>query len=185
VYSVFANAGYGLDATVAETSVEQARRMFEVNFFGTMNAYLPALPHMLRAGEGHVLICSSSIGKLALPGSGMYCATKAAQNHIGRAMNMELRRKGVHTSTVHPVGTRTEFFDQLRKRSGNGGATFDQHAPGWMMQSAETVAGSIVRCLRRPRPEVWPTWSVLVRLGMAVGMAFPAMADLGVRRLAD
>jgi hypothetical protein len=52
-----------------------------------------------------------------------------------------------------------------------------------MMQSAETVARSTVRCLRRPRSEVWPSWAVFVRLGIAGAMAFPGLSDWAMRRM--
>lgn len=183
VYSVFANAGYGFEASVHETGIERMRAIFETNFYGTMHLIEAATPEMLRAGRGHVLICSSCIGKMALPYFGAYCATKAAQWHIGRAMNMELRSKGVFASTVHPVGTKTDFFDTAKSLSSTPGATLGEHAPQWFMQKPETVARAIVGCLRKPKPEVWPSWSRAVRIGMAIGMMFPRFTDGPMRRL--
>lgn len=176
VYSVFANAGYGVEKPVHEMSDGELRGIFEVNFFGTMNAIRPALPHMTAARSGHVLICSSCLAKFAIPYFGAYSATKAAQNHISRAMNLELRSSGVHVSSVHPIGTRTEFFDTAQRMSGD--QRMLDHTPAMFTQRAEVVARAVVRCLRRPRPEVWT--SLLVRLGMAIGMMTPALSDLGV-----
>lgn len=183
VYSVFANAGYGFEAPVHETGIERMRAIFETNFFGTLHLVEAAVPHMLKARSGHVLICSSCIGKMSLPYFGAYCATKAAQNHVGRAMNLELLPHGVMTSTVHPVGTKTDFFETAKSLSETSGATLGDHAPQWFMQTPETVAKSVVRCLRRPVPEVWPSWAWLVRFGMAISMAFPRAGDLGLKRL--
>lgn len=183
VYSVFANAGYGQEAPVHATSDEDLRAMFEVNLFGTMNTIRPALPHMLERGSGHVVICSSSIGKLGVPYFGAYCASKGAQWLLGQSMRCELRERGVRVSTVHPVGTKTEFFDTASEKSGSA-AALNSHAPEIMMQSAETVANSIVRALRTGRPEVWPSWAVMVRLGIAIGNAFPRMGDRGMRKIA-
>lgn len=177
VYAVFANAGYGVERPIHQMSDEEMRSMFEVNFFGTMNAVRPALPHMLKAGEGHVLICSSCLAKFALPYFGVYSATKAAQNHISRAMRLELEPHGVHVSSVHPIGTRTEFHETVEKMSGGG--RLIRHTPDVFVQPAERVARAVVRCLRRPKAEVWT--SLFVRLGMAVSVASPALADLGVR----
>lgn len=177
VYAVFANAGYGVEKPIHVMSDEEMRSMFEVNFFGTMNAVRPALPHMLGAGEGHVLICSSCLAKFALPYFGAYSATKAAQNHISRAMRLELEPHGVHVSSVHPIGTRTEFHETVEKMS--GGAPLMRHTPDVFVQPAERVARAVVGCLRRPRAEVWT--SLFVRLGMAVSMASPALADMSVR----
>lgn len=157
--------------------------MFETNFFGTWNVIEPVLPRMLKAGRGHILICSSCLARFSVPCFGTYCATKAAQHAIGRAMNVELRGKGVFTSTVHPVGTRTEFFDVAKELSDSAGATLDGHAPRWMTQTPETVGKAIVKCLRRPKPEVWPSWAWMVRIGMCLGGMAPKLSDRGVRRL--
>jgi len=176
IYAVFANAGYGFEAPVFETTDEAMRAIFETNFFGTLNTIRPALERMIAAHAGHVLICSSCVARFALPYFSAYSASKAAQHHIGRAMNLELSPMGIHVSTVMPIGTRTEFFDQARARS--GGQMID-HAPSGMLHSPERVARAIVRTLRRPRPEVWT--SRPVRLGMAIAAALPRTSDLGVR----
>ena len=172
IYSVFANAGYGFEAPVADCladdpaslDTDRIRAIFETNFFGTLNAIRPAIPRMVEAGAGHVLICSSSIGKFAIPRYGPYCASKAAQWHIGRAMNAELRSKGVFTSTVHPIGTKTEFFDEAAKRS--GGKTLSENTPAFLMQPPEKVAKAILRTLRGPRAEVWTSLPVKLIAGL-------------------
>lgn len=187
VYSVFANAGYGFDATVAECladdpsspDTDRIRAIFETNFFGTLNAIRPAIPRMVEAGAGHVLICSSSIGKFAVPRYGPYCATKAAQWHIARAMNAELRPKGVFVSSVHPIGTRTEFFDEAAKRS--DGKALTDNTPSLFMQPPERVAKGIVKCLRKPRAEIWT--SLPVQLIAGVLTAAPNATDWMLHRM--
>lgn len=181
IYAVFANAGYGLESPVAEMADQALRDLFETNFYGTLNTITPALPHMRRAGRGHILICSSCLAKMTVPYYSAYSATKAAQNHIGRAMNLELRNEGIHVSTVHPIGTRTEFFDTVKKL--NGGAKIVDHTPDRFMQPPERVANAIVRCLRRPKPEVWT--STFVRFGMALCNAFPGIEDFWLHRMLE
>ncbi|GAB4549843.1 MAG: SDR family oxidoreductase [Phycisphaerales bacterium] len=183
LYSVFANAGYGVERAVHLTTDDELRAMFEVNLFGTMNVLRPATPLLLEQGAGHVLICSSSIGKIGVPYFGAYCATKGAQWLLGQSMRCELRSRGVFVSTVHPVGTKTEFFDKAEELSG-GRSSLDSHAPDFAMQSAETVASAIVRALRTGKREIWPSWSRLVRLGIAMGNAFPFFADQGMKKIA-
>jgi short-subunit dehydrogenase len=177
VYSVFANAGYGVERPIHRMTDAEIRAMFEVNFFGTLHSIRPALPHMIAAHAGHLLICSSCLAKFAIPYFGLYSATKAAQNHISRAMSLELKPHGVHVSSVHPIGTRTEFFETAQRLSGD--QLMLQHTPPLFTQSAERVARAVVRCLRKPKPEVWT--STLIRLGMAVAMPIPWAAEMGVR----
>lgn len=181
VYAVFANAGYGFEKSVAATSDEEIRAIFETNFFGTLNTLRPALERMLAAREGHILVCSSCLSKFGMPFLAPYSATKAAQDHFARAMRAELWNTGIKVSSVHPIGTRTEFFEQSDARSGQVEGAL--RTPKAFMQPAERVAGAIVRHMRRPGPaggEVWT--SLTVRMIFALATAFPGPADYALRR---
>jgi short-subunit dehydrogenase len=180
IYSVFANAGYGLERPIAATTDAELRAIFETNFFGTMNTIRPALGRMQAAGSGHILICSSCLAKIGTPFVGAYSATKAAQDHISRAMRIELTGSGIAVSSVHPIGTRTEFFE---RKSGESGRDLMTSPPTMFTQSAETVANAVVRRLRKGRGgEVWTSLSA--RLTFATMNAFPAIGDWGLRRYA-
>lgn len=152
VYAVFANAGYGVEQPVHAMRDDELRRMFEVNLFGSMNIIRAALIDMFREKRGHILWCSSCLARLPMTYYGAYTATKAAQHHLARAMRAELEPMGIAVSSIHPVGTRTEFFEVAAK----GGNGLSSNSPEMFMQSADFVAERIVRCLRRPRAEVWP-----------------------------
>ena len=189
IYAVYANAGYGEERAVADMCDADVRAMFETNFFGTLNTVRAALPKLLgnlpgpTGVRGHVLICSSCIAKLWVPYYSVYSATKAAQNHIGRAMNIELWKQGVRVSTVHPIGTRTEFFDVVKERAENH-KIISMHTPDSMMQPPEAVAARTLVCLRKPIPEVWtrPQGSLL-RLGMSIANMVPRVTDRAMRRI--
>lgn len=177
IYSIYANAGYGYERTIAELTDREVRDMFDTNFFGTLNTIRAALPHMLKAGQGHVLICSSCLAKSAMPFHGAYSATKAAQDHIARCLRIELRKTGVRTSCVFPIGTRTEFFGAKAVRAGLPPAPTP---PSFMLQPPERVANAIVACLRRPRPEVWT--SIPARLAFACTNLAPRFTDYMLAR---
>ncbi|MDX2131525.1 MAG: SDR family NAD(P)-dependent oxidoreductase [Planctomycetota bacterium] len=177
IYAIFANAGYGIEGEIERTADDALRDIFEVNFWGTLNTIRPAIPHMRRAGAGHILICSSVVSKMGIPTLGAYSATKAAQDHIGRAMRIELHPT-IHVSTVHPIGTNTEFSQVVTARSGNRART--ARAPEGFRQPPEAVANAIVRCLRRPRGEVWTSFRG--RAIAALATLAPELADWGLRR---
>jgi short-subunit dehydrogenase len=174
IYSVFANAGYAQDTPVASTPDSVIRDMFETNFYGTLNTIRPALQFMMEAGQGHILICSSCLSKLGLPYGAAYSATKAAQDHFGRSLRIELRSSKVHVSTVHPIGTKTELFDTAAKLSPGAPSKIDR-SPRAFMQPPERVASAVVRCLRKPRGEVWT--SLPARLAFAAAIAAPGITD--------
>ncbi len=175
---LFANAGYGFFATLMETTELQLRAIFETNFFGTVRCIREAVPAIRRTlhdrpGEhGHILVCSSAVSEIAMPRYGAYCATKAAQDSIAGALRAELEGERIDVASVHPVTTRTEFFEQAGRAS--GGLPRWVSTDGFFVQSAEKVAKAVVRCLRRPKPEVWP--QPLTRYGLAMCTAFPRLA---------
>lgn len=187
VYAVYANAGYGEESPLHEMSDDRVREMFETNFFGSLNIIRPALARMLaknsNAGSrGHVLWCSSCLARMSLPHYSIYCATKAAQAHCASAMRLELRAKGVHVSSVHPIGTKTEFSQQVTARA--GGERKSIMTPDQFKQSAEFVGDCTVKCLRRPKGEVWPgVKSLGVRLSMGLATMFPIISDMALQRL--
>lgn len=191
IYSVYANAGYGEEVPILDMTDESLRRMFETNFFGSLNVIRPAVarfaPEPARPGEprGHVLICSSCLAQLSIPCYGAYSATKAAQHHVGRAMKLELEPQKIAVTTVHPIGTKTEFFvsveDKAKAMNGHG-TKLISHSPDAFMQSPEYVARLTVRSLRRPHAELWTGPSgYFVRFGMAVLTMCPGFADMCLR----
>lgn len=182
-HAVFANAGYALTLPVIDESEEQTRRMFDVNFFASIELCKAAARRLLEHGRrGHLIMCSSSISRFALPDHGTYAATKAAQHQVCAAMRHELWEDGVYVSSVHPITTKTEFFEVAAEQSGRprpiGGVP--GHTPKFMLQSAETVADAVVKCLKKPRPEVWT--SALVRTVAGVMTVSPRFYDFIMRR---
>ena len=178
VYSVFANAGYGFEGAFHETPDDNFRAMFETNFWGSVYVIRPALEHMLEARRGHVLLCSSCVSKLGLPYYSAYSISKAMQDHLGRAMRHELRPLGVKVSTVHPVGTSSEFFDRAAELSKSDVGTIK--TPDRFKQTPERVARAVVKCLHKPTGEVWTSLPMRLMLGGAVML--PRTTDLILKR---
>ena len=180
---LFANAGGGLIAPILDTTDPMMREIFETNFFGTLRCVQAAVPVMRRTlqgdDNGHILICSSCVSEIALPKYGAYCATKAAQDSIAQSLRTELADEKIDVSSVHPVTTRTEFFDRAGERSPGDRNTHTPHM--FFAQSADHVAKKVVRCLRRPCPEVWP--HLPTRFGVAVCTAFPRLTALALRKI--
>jgi len=174
IYSVFANAGYGVEIPASEMTDEDLRQIFEVNFHGSLNVTRPALEHMRGAGEGHVLFCSSCLSKVSISYYGAYSATKACQDHFARSMRLELRDKGIAVSSVHPIGTRTEFFDAAAALGGDLKIADQKNT--MFLQSPERVGRAVVRRLRKGRGgEVWTSLPVRTALGLSV--VFPGITD--------
>jgi short-subunit dehydrogenase len=136
-----------------------------------------AVPVMASQSErdgyrGQLVIVSSAVARRGLPFFGAYAATKAAQLSLAEALRVELKPEKIAVTSVHPVGTETEFFDLAGR---NGNAAVPPPGKGEVRQTAATVALAIVRAIAKPRPEVWPMKSV--RWGLAIGTLVPGMVD--------
>jgi short-subunit dehydrogenase len=181
---VLANAGYGFKKPEHELELAELREIFEVDFFAAFELLREAVRRLLAQHRpGHLLMTSSAVAKFTLPNFAAYSATKAAQSHFCRAMRMELRRYGIEVSCVYPITTRTEFFARAERYEARSGWTdpAPHRTPGWLVQSPEKVARAIVRCLRRPKPEVWT--SLPARLTAGVMTIFPGLLDRLARRI--
>jgi short-subunit dehydrogenase len=103
------NAGMGLYAPAWETPIEDARRLFELNFFAPLGMTQLVVPHMRKRGEGMLVNVSSVSGKVTLPWLTLYSASKYALGSLADGLRMELAREGIHTMTVCPGYVRTDF----------------------------------------------------------------------------
>lgn len=144
------NAGYGAHGSVEDTPPETFERLMQVNYLGTVYGCQAAAPVMRRQGRGVIVNVSSIVGHRALPQGSAYAASKAAQVSLTESLRVELKGTGVSVCSVHPIGTETEFRDVVKRESG---VAIQGIGP---QQSAADVARTIVRCARRPRPEVYP-----------------------------
>jgi short-subunit dehydrogenase len=172
------NAGYGIARPTAEMTIEEMRNIFATNVFGTTDCIHFAFPHLLKQSprdgwRGQIMIVSSAMAKRAVPHFGAYAATKAAQLSFAEALRVELRPHDIAVTSVHPIGTRTEFFDQVAQQS--GGKRVSPATTERIRQTAQTVARRMAAAIRRPRAELWTLRTA--RLAMAVPGLCPALAD--------
>lgn len=183
-YAVYANAGYGFKQPAHLLEDERLRRIFDVNFFAANDLLRQAARRLIAANRpGHLLMCSSVVAKFTMINFSAYSATKAAQNHVCRAMRLELQPFRIAVSSVHPTTTRTPFFIRSAQASGQQSAdperVFDD-VPRWLLQTPAQVARAIVRCLKHPRPEVWP--HTITRWAAGLITLFPRLGDIIGRR---
>src|SRR2546429_6978765 len=103
------NAGYSLAGGLEETSVEEAHRLFETNFFGVLRVTQAVLPSMRRHGYGRIVNISSMLGVLPGPYRGMYVASKHALEGYTKTLDHEVRAFGIRATLVEPVYTKTKI----------------------------------------------------------------------------
>ena len=185
--AVFANAGFGAEKPLASMTEDEIRQMIDVNLVATALLMREAGARLIHEEKpGHILACSSCLAKYTMPNFGVYSATKAAQNMLCRSMRFECRPYGIEVSSVHPVTTLTEFFEVAQAHSGDHAGLLKNKIPssgaGFFVQPSSRVARAVVKCLRKPRSEVWTSYPA--RLAGGVFEIFPPLYDMVLRIIA-
>jgi 3-oxoacyl-[acyl-carrier protein] reductase len=138
-----ANAGVGAYGPFLELPADQLDEMLDVNVKGVVNTVQAALPHLLESEAADLVTIASEAGRRGLPYEAAYCASKFAQVGLTRALDHELRERGVRCTSVCPGGVATDF-------AMGRGRTPDMPALAGMMR-AEDVAETVLFVLTRPR----------------------------------
>ena len=129
------NAGVGLVAGAEESSLEQAKSIFDVNLFGVIRMTKAVLPTMRRQRAGRIVNISSIMGLIPAPFMALYAASKHALEGYSESLDHEIRGTGIRVVLVEPAYTRTSF-------EGNAYQA-DQQLDAY--QSARTNAEGVLR----------------------------------------
>src|SRR5438067_2986835 len=104
------NAGFSVaPAGAEESSIDQARSLFDTNFFGIVRMTRAVVPHMRRQGGGRIINIGSVLGFLPMPYMALYAATKHAIEGYSESLDHELRTRGIRVSIIEPAYTKTQF----------------------------------------------------------------------------
>src|SRR5256714_73606 len=103
------NAGLGIAGAAEESSIEQARKLFDTNLFGSIRMTRAVLPHMREQGSGRVINISSVLGLIPAPFGALYAATKHAVEGYSESLDHEVREFGGRGLLVEPAYTRPAF----------------------------------------------------------------------------
>jgi NAD(P)-dependent dehydrogenase (short-subunit alcohol dehydrogenase family) len=104
------NAGYFLTGLEEAVTTEQARRLMDTNFLGPVRVNRAVLPHMRRQRSGVLMHISSVAGRVVLPSTGFYCASKFALEALAEAYSYELGAQGIECVIVQPGAYETPVF---------------------------------------------------------------------------
>ncbi len=141
---LIAAAGYGHEGTVEESSIDEMRRQFDVNVFGTVAIIKALLPGMRQRRSGHIITITSVGGLIPSPTLGIYNGSKFALEGITRSLAAEVSRFGINVTAVEPGAFRTDWsgrslhratrsipdYDELIDPISNARAGFNGRQPG-------------------------------------------------------
>lgn len=107
------NAGYAVAGLAEATTVEQARKLMDTNFFGSIRVNRAVLPIMRKQRSGLLLHVSSGAGRVVVPGFGMYCASKFAMEALAESYHYELAGQGIESCVIEPGAYQTAVFGNM------------------------------------------------------------------------
>jgi NAD(P)-dependent dehydrogenase (short-subunit alcohol dehydrogenase family) len=186
------NAGFGVAPGGAEeSSIEQARAIFETNFFGLIRMTRAVLPHMRRQKAGRIINIGSVLGFLPMPYGALYAATKHAVEGYSESLDHEVRTLGIRVSVIEPAYTKTQFDVNFLEPDAKLEAYREARA-GVMqrvtavMETADdpaVVADVVLKAASAVQPKVRYTAGVLAgRLRMVRAFAPAGLVDAGIRK---
>jgi NAD(P)-dependent dehydrogenase (short-subunit alcohol dehydrogenase family) len=186
------NAGFGVaPAAAEESSIEQARSIFETNFFGIVRMTRAVVPHMRKQGAGRIINIGSVLGFLPMPYGALYAATKHAVEGYSESLDHELRTRGIRVSVIEPAYTKTRFdanfaepdakLDEYREVRAALGKTLNE-----VMAAADepaAVADAVLKAAAASHPKVRYTPGGLAsRLRFLRRFAPSGLLDSGIRK---
>ena len=186
------NAGFGVaPAGAEESSMEQARAIFDTNFFGLIRMTRAVLPHMRRQGSGRIINIDSALGFLPMPYGALYAATKHAIEGYSESLDHELRTRGIRVSVIEPAYTKTPFDanfmepDEMLDEYREARAAVTQRVKE-VMTTADlpgVVAEVVLKAAEAAQPKLRYTAGGLAsRLRMLRRFAPAGMVDAGIRK---
>ena len=112
---VINNAGFGISGAIEYTDTEEAKKQFDVNFFGMVRVNRAILPIMHRQGYGRIINMSSVAAPIAIPFQAYYSASKAAVRAYSLALQSEVKPYGIEVCCIMPGDVATGFTAARRK----------------------------------------------------------------------
>ena len=186
------NAGFGVaPAGAEESSIDQARSIFETNFFGLIRMTRAVVPHMRRQGNGRIINIGSVLGFLPMPYGALYAATKHAVEGYSESLDHELRTRGIRVSVIEPAYTKTPFdanfmepdaqLDEYREARAGVSKRVNE-----VMAAAEppgVVADTVLKAAEAAHPKIrYAAGKLAKRLRFLRRFAPAGAVDAGIRK---
>ena len=112
------NAGISVGGPIEVQDMAATELIFDTNVYGCHRMARAALPSMRANGGGQIFNISSQLGRLIIPGFGMYSATKFALEAMSEQMAYELVPHGVDVTIIQPGGYPTKIWSNNNNNSG-------------------------------------------------------------------
>ena len=117
------NAGFGISGPIEFTKLEDAKKQFDVNFFGALTVVKAVVPYMRKENKGRIVFVSSVAAIFSIPFQSFYSAAKAAMNSLALSLANELRPFHISVCALMPGDVATGFT-AAREKSVEGSEVY-------------------------------------------------------------
>lgn len=176
------NAGFGISGAIEFTDEAQAKKQFDVNFFGTFNCSKAVTEYMRKNGGGRIINISSMAAPLAIPFQAFYSASKAAVNSFTLALANEVKPFGISVCALMPGDVKTGFTAVREKETAGESvygdtirksiATMEHDEQNGM--SAADIAKAVLRLAKKKKPKPISTTGAQYKLIAGLAKIVPA-----------
>jgi dehydrogenase/reductase SDR family member 7B len=144
--------GISQRARIDETPLWLDRKIFEINYFGTIALTKAVLPHMIRQKSGHVLATSSISGRFGFPLRSAYSASKQALHGFFETLYLENKKYNIRSSVIIPGRVRTSISFHALNAEGNEHGKLDEGLAKGI--TPEKAARQIINGILRNKREI-------------------------------
>lgn len=144
--------GISQRSVVSETPLFVDRKIFEVNYFGTIALTKAVLPRMIENGGGHIAVTSSIVGKFGFPYRSSYSASKQALHGFFESLRAENVKQNIRVSMIIPGFINTNISVNAITKDGQAHAKLDENQEGGM--AADRSAVIICKKLKKEKKEI-------------------------------
>ncbi|MBW6502452.1 MAG: SDR family NAD(P)-dependent oxidoreductase [Bacteroidales bacterium] len=144
--------GISQRALIVETPLWLDRKIFEINYFGTIALTKAVLPHMIREKSGHILATSSISGRFGFPLRSAYSASKQALHGFFETLYLENKKFNIRSTVIIPGRVRTNISLHALDGEGNEHGKMDRGQNKGI--SPQKAAGIIIRGIKRNKREI-------------------------------
>lgn len=109
------NAGIGFGGPVEAFTADEVLDQLDLNIVGTLRVAKAVLPGMRKQKSGLIIQVSSTAGRAAFPGFGVYNASKWGLEGVSEALRYEVSPLGIDVVLVEPGPFATDFFTNIKQ----------------------------------------------------------------------
>jgi all-trans-retinol dehydrogenase (NAD+) len=176
VHVLINNAAIVYTGEILDLPDDKHKKHVDVNLLGTLWMIKAFVPDMVKRNEGHIVNIASSAGLIAIPGMGIYSATKFAMMGLNEALRFELgnKKSKVKTLVICPYIIKTGMFEGMK-------------APFFMPAlEPEAMAKAVIKGILRDRKFIGKPWTVylpsIVKAFYPISLLDASIRSIGIHK---